>query len=33
MADDSDIRIIAWPEDDLSMKHKFELDEPCPLVR
>lgn len=31
MAEESDIRIIAWPEDALPMRHRFEPDEPCPV--
>ena len=31
MAEESDIRIVAWPGDDLAMKHRFELEEPCPV--
>jgi len=31
MADDSDIRITAWPEKPLPMQHSFDKDEPCPV--
>lgn len=31
MPEDSDIRIVGWPDEDLAMKHSFELEEPCPV--
>jgi len=31
MAEESDIRIIAWPDSDLALKHTFEPEQPCPV--
>lgn len=31
MADQTDIRIVSWPDADLALKHRFEPEEPCPV--
>jgi hypothetical protein len=31
MAEESDVRIIAWPKESLSLQHRFDSKEPCPV--
>jgi len=28
---ESDVRIISWPEQSVSVEHSFKLEEPCPV--
>jgi hypothetical protein len=28
----SDVRIISWPEQSMAVTHEFKLEEPCPVV-